>query len=100
MGEALREIDAGVIANPDGFRTQIADPCVPAVLRGACRDWPARRAGEDGTAALFAYLRRFDSGATGQAFVCVRGLAGRHRYGAAPAGRAGERTAGKGGGGT
>src|SRR3546814_10624240 len=60
MGEALREIDAGVIANPDGFRTQIAEPCVPAVLRGACRDWPARRAGEDATAALFAYLRRFD----------------------------------------
>src|SRR3546814_1751886 len=81
MGEALREIDAGVIANPDGFRTQIAEPCVPAVLRGACRDWPARRAGEDATAALFAYLRRFDSGATGQAFVGARGIGGRYHYG-------------------
>src|SRR3546814_8255273 len=79
--EALREIDAGVIANPDGFRTQIAEPCVPAVLRGACRDWPARRAGEDATAALFAYLRRFDSGATGQAFVGARGIGGRYHYG-------------------
>src|SRR3546814_11649226 len=86
MGEALREIDAGVIANPDGFRTQIAEPCVPAVLRGACRDWPARRAGEDATAALFAYLRRFDSGATGQAFVGARGIGGRYHYGEGPDG--------------
>src|SRR3546814_740228 len=86
MGEALREIDAGVIANPDGFRTQITEPCVPAVLRGACRDWPARRAGEDTTAASFAYLRRFDSGATGQAFVGARGIGGRYHYGEGPDG--------------
>src|SRR3546814_2568069 len=86
MGEALREIEAGVSANPGGFRTQIAEPCGPAVLRGACRDWPARRAGEDATAALFAYLRRFDSGATGQAFVGARGIGGRYHYGEGPDG--------------
>src|SRR3546814_14077301 len=86
MGGALRETDGGVMSNPDGFRTQIAEPCVPGVLRGACRDWPARRAGEDATAALFAYLRRFDSGATGQAFVGARGIGGRYHYGQGPDG--------------
>src|SRR3546814_18360752 len=70
---------------PRSTRTYTRCP-YPTLFRSACRDWPARRAGEDATAALFAYLRRFDSGATGQAFVGARGIGGRYHYGEGPDG--------------
>jgi len=81
-----REIDASAPLDRDAFLRDIAEPCAPVVLRGLCRDWPARRAAEESPAALCAYLRRFDTGVTAQAFVGAPAIAGRYFYGDGPDG--------------
>ncbi len=86
MAEALREIEPGAIGGYDSFRTEVARACIPVVLRGACRDWPATRAGAGAIGALFDYLRRFDAGATGEAFIGAPDIAGRYHYGDRPGG--------------
>lgn len=68
------------------FRTQIAQRCAPVVLRGLGRAWPAVGAARESRDALFAYLGRFDSGRTAQAFVGPPAIAGRYYYGEGPDG--------------
>ena len=81
-----RELDAAQIADAAGFRRAIAEPCQPVILRGLCADWPVRRAAAESWGALARYLSRFDVGATAQAFVGARAIAGRYHYGEQPDG--------------
>jgi len=74
------EIDPSAIANPDFFRREVAEQCEPAVLRGACRDWPALQAARESWRSLADYLARFDTGVPGQAFVGNADIAGRYFY--------------------
>lgn len=82
----LREIDATGPLDAATFLRSVAEPCAPVILRGLCRTWPARHAGERSAAELCAYLRRFDSGAPAQAFIGPPALAGRYFYGDGPDG--------------
>lgn len=81
-----RELDAAQIPDAAGFRRDIAEPCQPVILRGLCADWPVRRAAAESWEALARYLSRFDVGATAQAFVGARAIAGRYHYGEQPDG--------------
>lgn len=75
-----RDIDAAAIEDARAFRRDIAEPCAPVILRGLCADWPARRAAAGSWDDLARYLLRFDRGATAQAFVGDRAIAGRYYY--------------------
>ncbi|HVI99327.1 MAG TPA: cupin-like domain-containing protein [Sphingomonas sp.] len=86
MVETPREIEWSANAGYDDFRTEIAQSGVPAVLRGVCRDWPARLAAGEAAGALFGYLAQFDSGATGEAFIGAPDIGGRYHYGEGPGG--------------
>ena len=80
MTTAVQEIDASSIEDRDSFRETILEACRPIVLRGLCRDWPARRAAAESWPALSAYLAGLDSGATAQAFVGEPAIGGRYYY--------------------
>jgi hypothetical protein len=62
------------------FRDEILPAAEPAVLRGAIRDWPAVRAGIESPAAIAAYLRGFDRGATADAMIGDPSIRGRFFY--------------------
>jgi len=68
-------------ANASRFLRDIMERGTPVVIRRACRDWPAFAAGAQSIDALFAYLRRFDSGQSAEAFVGEPRIAGRYYYG-------------------
>lgn len=78
---APRSIDATTVADPGVFARTIAEPAVPVVLRGLCRDWPATAAADQSRAALIAYLARLDAGRSAEAFVGAPAIAGRYTYG-------------------
>src|SRR3954468_1260771 len=62
------------------FLREIAERGAPVVIRGACRSWPVSAAAAQSSAALFAYLSRFDSGRPAEAFVGEPRIAGRYYY--------------------
>lgn len=64
----------------DAFVREVAEPCLPVVLRGQCGDWPAVRAQAQSRAALIDYLAQFDVGKTAEAFVGDPAIAGRYNY--------------------
>jgi len=76
----MREISPGEDLTAERFQDEIAAACAPAILRGLASDCPAARAARESDAALFAYLERFDSGRTAQAFVGQPAIAGRYHY--------------------
>jgi hypothetical protein len=76
-----REIPAAAIGDAAAFRHDIAEPCQPVIVRGLCADWPVRQAAAESWEALAQYLARFDTGATAQAFVGPRAIAGAYDYG-------------------
>ena len=78
--QTISEIPAAEIGGPQDFRREIADCCRPVVLRGLCDDWPVRKAAAESWSALTDYLARFDTGATAQAFVGARAIAGKYHY--------------------
>jgi len=80
-GRRVRDIAAAALGDAAAFRREVADRAEPVVIRGVCAEWPVRRAAAESWAALARYLLRFDSGATGQAFVGDRAIAGRYHYG-------------------
>lgn len=79
MTEPIRTIAAEALTDADCFRREIADACVPVVMRGLCRDWPAVQS--EVPAALAAYLAGFDIGRSAEAFIGTPGIRGRYSYG-------------------
>lgn len=77
-----REIVASGLDGAAAFLRDVCQPAEPVILRGACAAWPARRAATVSWEALSDYLARFDSGATAEAFVGDRAIAGRYHYSA------------------
>jgi hypothetical protein len=82
----VAEIDLARTPDAEAFRREVAEPCLPAVLRGLGREWPVVRAGDESFEALSAYLLAMDSGKTAQAFVGEPEIAGRYDYGDGPGG--------------
>lgn len=82
----MREISADQGFAPESFQREVADACAPVILRGLGQDWPVVAAAQESRDALFAYLQRFDSGQTGQAFIGPPAIAGRYHYGTGPDG--------------
>ena len=81
MLRGIAELDWSAIADPDAFRRDVAERCQPAVLRGACSDWPVVNAARESWGSLASYLARLDSGVPGQAFIGDPEIAGRYFYG-------------------
>jgi hypothetical protein len=77
---AVAEVDPRAVSDPERFRRDVADPCAPAVLRGACKDWPALEAAQLSWSALATYLAQFDNGVPAQAFIGDSEIAGRYFY--------------------
>ncbi|KQY28062.1 transcriptional regulator [Caulobacter sp. Root487D2Y] len=80
------EIDAANAEGAGGFGPDMAQACDPVVLRGLCRDWPSTRAAARSWPDLAAYLKGFDVGLAGQAFIGAPAIAGRYDYGEGPGG--------------
>jgi hypothetical protein len=78
MAAAIREIAKAGITERDAFLSQVAEPCVPVVVRGLCSDWPAVTAAASSD--LFDYLTKFDAGLEAEAFVGDPDIAGRYHY--------------------
>ena len=76
---AVREINERDL-KPDEFLRDVAEPCLPVVLRGLAADWPAVAAGRTSPAAFRAYLGRFDNGGSMEAFFGDRRIAGKYYY--------------------
>ena len=80
MSGEIRELASSAIADHETFRRDVAEQCQPAVLRGACSDWPVVEAARQSWSALTAYLARFDNGVPAQAFIGEPEIAGRYFY--------------------
>ncbi|WP_354291874.1 cupin-like domain-containing protein [Sphingomonas sp. PvP055] len=80
-GPEPRSVDAATITDLAAFVRDIAQPCLPVVVRGLCRNWPVVTAATRSSAALVAYLARFDAGRTAEAFVGDPAIAGHYAYG-------------------
>lgn len=76
----VREVDRTDFDDPATFRRAIAEPCLPAIVRGLVRDWPVVAAAGQSPEALRAYLARFASPARGEAFIADAAIAGRYDY--------------------
>jgi hypothetical protein len=77
---ALRSIREWRDVSVSTFRDEIVPAAEPAVLRGAIRDWPAVRAGDESPAAMANYLRAFDTGASAEAMIGDPSIRGRFFY--------------------
>lgn len=67
-------------ADAGAFLREVAEPCRPVVLRGACGAWPLVTAFCRSHSQGMDYLRGFDPGAAAEAFVGERAIAGRYHY--------------------
>lgn len=80
------EIDAADGWDVAEFKRDMAEARGPVVLRGLCRDWPSTRAAARSWPDLASYLKGFDAGLAGQAFIGAPAIAGRYHYGEGPGG--------------
>ncbi|MDR6146909.1 hypothetical protein QE363_002702 [Sphingomonas sp. SORGH_AS870] len=78
MTDAAVEIDRAALDGYDAFRHLVAEPCRPAIIRGAADGWPLRQAASAAT--LAGYLAGFDAGRQVEAFIGPRAIAGRYSY--------------------
>lgn len=83
---AVSEIMLAPRSERESFRDQALAQCAPRIVRGLGSTWRVVGAARESEAALFAYLRRFDTGQTAQAFVGAPEIAGRYDYGDGPDG--------------
>jgi hypothetical protein len=77
---AVREIAAADLISPEQFRRDLAEPCLPVVIRGLVAQWPAVQAGKNSPAAFRDYLARFDAGGQMEAFFGEAKIAGKYYY--------------------
>jgi hypothetical protein len=80
MSGSVREIDAQGLTDPERFRCEVVEGCMPVVLRGLVQAWPAVHSGTRSPVDFQDYLARFDNGGQTEAFVGDASLAGRYYY--------------------
>ena len=78
MTTPVREIDAAGIDGAPAFLRDVVQPCVPVVLRGLVRHWPAAQSPTP--AAFRDYVTRFDTGGEVGAFFGDPAIAGKYYY--------------------
>ena len=76
---SVAEVDPAAFCDPERFREEIAQACLPVVVRGAFADWPVVAAAESAQA-VGDYLCRFASARPAELFVGDRAIAGRYYY--------------------
>jgi hypothetical protein len=76
-----REIAAQELTDRETFLREVAQPCLPVVIRGLVSTWPATRAAASSSTAFREYLSRFDAAGEVEAFVGEPRIAGKYYYG-------------------
>jgi hypothetical protein len=82
MAKMLREVDGRELSSPAQFLREVAEPCLPVVMRGLVGGWPAVHAATRSAEDLQGYLARFDNGGETEAFVGDPKIAGKYYYAA------------------
>ena len=85
LAAPIIERTATDVDGPQALR-RIAEACLPVVIRGLCRDWPAVRAGAEGNDAAIAYMAGFETPLMAEYFAAAPHLCGRYHYGDGPGG--------------
>ena len=85
LAAPIIERTATDVDGPQALR-RIAEACLPVVIRGLCRDWPAVRAGAEGKDAAIAYMAGFDTPLMAEYFAAAPHVCGRYHYGNGPGG--------------
>ena len=80
MSQALREIDGRDLSSPAQFLKEVAEHCLPVVMRGLVSSWPAVHAATRSAEDFGGYLARFDNGSEAEAFVGDPKIAGKYYY--------------------
>ena len=80
MSQALREIDGRDLSSPAQFLKEVAEPCLPVVMRGLVSGWPVVHAATRSAEDFRDYLARFDNGSQAEAFVGEPKIAGKYYY--------------------
>ena len=80
MSQALREIDGRDLSSPAQFLKEVAEPCLPVVMRGLVSGWPVVHAATRSAEDFRDYLARFDNGSQTEAFVGEPKIAGKYYY--------------------
>jgi hypothetical protein len=76
-----KEVTARDIPDAQTFLREVAEPCLPVVLRGLVRDWPVVRAAEHSPTHFRDYVLQFDAGGQTEVFVGEPRIAGKYYYG-------------------
>jgi hypothetical protein len=79
MALPIGEIDASQW-DPADFAKEIAPRCRPVVMRGMLQEWPIVRSALDSPRTVAAYLKRFATGGTVEAFLGDAAIQGRYFY--------------------
>jgi Cupin-like domain len=80
MSQTLREVDGRDFSSPAQFLREVAEPCLPVVMRGLVSGWPAVHAATRSAEDLQHYLAGFDNGSEAEAFVGDPKIAGKYYY--------------------
>ncbi len=78
---APREITPDLL-NSATFIRDVAEPCVPVVIRGLVAQWPAVAAGRQSPRHISEYLAKFASGVEAEVFFGERRIEGKYYYSA------------------
>jgi len=80
MSQTLREVDGRDFSSPAQFLKEVAEPCLPVVMRGLVSGWPVVHAATRSAEDFRDYLARFDNGGMTEAFVGEPKIAGKYYY--------------------
>lgn len=80
MALSPREIAAQDVTDPAAFLREVAEPCLPVVIRGLVHSWPAVAAATRSPVELRDYISRFDAGGEAEVFVGETRIAGKYYY--------------------
>jgi hypothetical protein len=80
MSQTLREVDGRDFSSPAQFLKEVAEPCLPVVMRGLVSGWPAVHAATRSAEDFQHYLAGFDNGSQAEAFVGDSKIAGKYYY--------------------
>lgn len=75
-----REIAAHELVDCESFVRRVAEPCLPAVIRGLVSAWPVARSAAASPAHFRDYVAQFDSGKRAEIFVGEAAIAGKFYY--------------------
>jgi hypothetical protein len=80
LTDSPRSIAGSDIEDAQQFRRDVVEPCLPVVLRGLVKAWPAVEAGVCSPAAMRDHLLPFDAGGDIEAFIGAPSIAGKYFY--------------------